>query len=935
MILKHFSYKISVVVFSVVLFLLIGSGFNGDSYTFDQINVEAANQIIDEQEVIISPGLVEQKMHIEDQRGNQRISVLNVNLAESHLELSSSIPSNGYPNMEKLSEQAQFLTEESFSVIGGVNGDFFNTSTGETIGLYVHNSELLHPGSRERPALGVTEEGEPIIGYQTLEWMVSVDEQNVLIDTVNEAALMDHTLNLYTDEYTDSIRLKNDDQAYLVEGMSGEISEIGSITATCKVLSNDEIAVEEEQMILVSKGNKNDAISEACGEGSIDIETRFNEPWNNIKHAVGGNLILVESGEIPPLEDNSFNETVAPRTAAGIKSDGTMFFVVVDGRMPGYSEGVDIFELADIMKEMGAVDAINLDGGGSSTMISRLPGEEEVSVTNRPSDYDDGSEREVANGMFIINHAQTGVLNSIVISPSHLLMLVNSSIQLEAKGIDETYNPVSLEDEIKWSVDHGDISNTGVLTAAGVASNIHVKAQSENVEGDLTVEVIDTIDDIQFSQSELNMKRGEEVNLLPKVYKDGREVFVTADALEWSVSENVGEVTDDGTFIASSDVKQGEVTVSYGDVAATIKIDVGRLPVILADFEDGIEDWESSGASYSSIHVEQSTYPEPVRFGKHALKIDYDFTDMPGTSGVYAHPNEPIEIEGYPNAIGMWVYGDGNNHWLRSQLLDGNNNAFQLDFADELDWEGWRYVEAEIPGGKETPLKLDLPVRYMEIDQDKKDKGTIYIDNIRAVYSEVDDDLEAPIIKEVLPKENSLVSGNNLEVEALIIDDKSGVNPDSLELFLNGEQIEDDIVYENNKIYYQTAEIIDGEHTLSLLIQDHAGNLTAKDWSFEYKEEKGIDDDKDEGENDAENETSEEGKQQGNNENTENDDEDKDKEIEESVTENEKEDSEKEDMDNQLPNTSTNIYTLLLIGFIMFLTACMYWIYAVRRRNMN
>ena len=76
-----------------------------------------------------------------------------------------------------------------------------------------------------------------------------------------------------------------------------------------------------------------------------------------------------------------------PRTAVGVDRDGsTMFLAVVDGRQPGTSEGMTTFELAELMKEIGCWNAINLDGGGSSVMLLATDGEK-LKIMNRPSDF--------------------------------------------------------------------------------------------------------------------------------------------------------------------------------------------------------------------------------------------------------------------------------------------------------------------------------------------------------------------------------------------------------------------------------------------------------------------------------------------------------------------------------------------------------------------
>ncbi len=88
--------------------------------------------------------------------------------------------------------------------------------------------------------------------------------------------------------------------------------------------------------------------------------------------------------------------TRAPRTAAGVSQDGrTLVLMVIDGRQPGWSDGVTLSQLADLMIEFGSWDAINLDGGGSSSFIHD---DGTQRVTNRPSD---GQFRAVANHLGI------------------------------------------------------------------------------------------------------------------------------------------------------------------------------------------------------------------------------------------------------------------------------------------------------------------------------------------------------------------------------------------------------------------------------------------------------------------------------------------------------------------------------------------------------
>ena len=97
-------------------------------------------------------------------------------------------------------------------------------------------------------------------------------------------------------------------------------------------------------------------------------------------HAVAGNVRLLDGGEVLPRPDGREPGTARmndlhPRTAAGVTADGHLLVVTVDGRQPGFSEGLYLDELAALLLEEGAVDAVNLDGGGSTTLVADLPGD--------------------------------------------------------------------------------------------------------------------------------------------------------------------------------------------------------------------------------------------------------------------------------------------------------------------------------------------------------------------------------------------------------------------------------------------------------------------------------------------------------------------------------------------------------------------------------
>jgi uncharacterized protein YigE (DUF2233 family) len=118
--------------------------------------------------------------------------------------------------------------------------------------------------------------------------------------------------------------------------------------------------------------------------------------WPDVFETIGGNPTLVRDGEVAPAirtaEHTSFFDR-HPRTGVGTTADGRVMFVTVDGRRPGYSVGMTPVRFAKLFLALGADYALNLDGGGSTTMVVN------GGIVNRPSD---GNERPVSSALVLL-----------------------------------------------------------------------------------------------------------------------------------------------------------------------------------------------------------------------------------------------------------------------------------------------------------------------------------------------------------------------------------------------------------------------------------------------------------------------------------------------------------------------------------------------------
>jgi uncharacterized protein (UPF0333 family) len=787
-----------------------------------QIEMEVTPQTKPEVQVVPEPQQV-------DENDNNENAALNVS---GEMNEGQSAQSTGESRQSvseaELKEESQSATE-NIPPIGGEESASEPQSTGEP------QSGTAQESQQEDNAKSVENIDGSAVEEATKEAAPNnIAPQTFTINGINRERGA-NSIILFTPDYDVSTFTNQNGTEVILEGISGFLKTQGEVTATVKEILKDKgnTKLSEGQMVLSGEGNGKAVLEQLAPGDKITVRTTVNAPWDQLEEAVGGYHLLVQNGQ-PIVFSDPYSH---PRTAVGIKADGSVFFTVIDGRQPGVSEGVTLTELGQIMKDMGAVEAINLDGGGSSTFVARQPGDSNLSVVNIPSD---GGERNVANSLLVVSTAPKGELSHLTVLPEETVIFTGSHTTFQVKGQDQYYHPSEITGNVTWSVDQGlgQFDQNGVFTAGSTTASGKVTASVNNIQASANVKVVDKLDSISIYPTQLALGQGETAKIRAAGYINGMPVIVDEDAFSYSVEGNIGTIDEKGNFQATSDIASGKIKVSIGELVEEIKVDVGKPPIILEDFEDGITGWNKSGARFNSVNISAASEPEPVRFGEKSLRIDYDFIGQKGTSGAYAWPVEDIVLEGYPDKIGMWFYGANDGHWIRAQMRDGNGAAFPIDFTDQttgVDWEGWKYIEAEIPKGKTTPLKLDLAVRIMQTSDAKKNAATVYVDNIRAVYGKTNDDLINPTLTDAFPANGSTTPAYQPTISVIAKDNEggTGIDPSKIKMKLDGNIVPHTYDESTGKISYQPDSFLSGGyHTVSVLVKDGFENPAELTWSF-------------------------------------------------------------------------------------------------------
>ena len=311
--------------------------------------------------------------------------------------------------------------------VAGVNGTYF-TPTGDPVGALALDGELLSEPLDGRSALILPAAPErPLIARLRFRGRVTVNGRSRELDGINRTRGLipgcgGRGGDLPTSRPNAVVTCTDSSELVLLtprygarpprEGGVEAIVRDGRVT---RVRAPDSGPVPRDGLLLTGTGDAAGFLRDvALPRSRLDIELTLRAAGKPLDIAstaavLGPGPRLLRDGQVvvrsaagpegfaPPQAPSFFRTFVTgrnPRTLAGVRADGALLLVTVDGGRPGWSAGMTLPQAARLMRSLGALDAINLDGDGSSTMVVR--GE----VVNRPSDR--VGERPVSNGLFVV-----------------------------------------------------------------------------------------------------------------------------------------------------------------------------------------------------------------------------------------------------------------------------------------------------------------------------------------------------------------------------------------------------------------------------------------------------------------------------------------------------------------------------------------------------
>ena len=284
------------------------------------------------------------------------------------------------------------------------------------------------------------------------------------------------------------------------------------------------------------------------GTAMIGTQEEYETYKDQIQEGVGGfGAVLIHEGQVVAEKSSNYYNNRASRTAIGITADGKVVMMVLDGRQEPFSAGGSMEEIAQIMLDAGCVEAVNLDGGGSSTYLSKGEGSDTLQLVNRPSD---GYARSVATSLAAISTAKSSrEFDHANITSEYDYLTIGTSVQITASGVSNTGNAAPVPESAVWQVSDetvGSISEDGIFTAL---DNGQVQVQlmlDGNVVGEKTLNVV-IPDAMGFEKESMNLIFGVPTRLPLVAYYQGNPVAFSESDVELML-DNEKAGTFDGLY---------------------------------------------------------------------------------------------------------------------------------------------------------------------------------------------------------------------------------------------------------------------------------------------------------------------------------------------------------------------------------------------------
>lgn len=652
--------------------------------------------------------------------------------------------------------------------VAGVNGDYFNTAAeGAPMGAQVSNGVLMSSPSdlKGMYAFGVTKDRKPVIDQYDFAGTVTANGGqpfelsgiNLVSYSTESGKTYSHVdaMYMYTEAWGNAERPKNSatipSEALVQDGVVTKVSLGKALEGT--VPAGGYILRAHGTAAAYLKANLTVGAKVRTDYSLVSKTNGQKLDPNSLEVMIGGHTILVDNGKA-----SSFSRNVdsiggyRARTALGYSQSGQYAYIVTVQDNDG-SSGMSLTELQGLMTSLGIWKGMNLDGGGSTTMVTRPLGEEQAQLTFT-TEYGGEVQRSVVNGLGVYTTAPAGQLKGFTVSGKKQL-LIGETASYSVKGYDTYYNPIAASSiNPAWKSSNANVAVSGSTFTAKKAGTSTITATSGGVNSTLQVEVVgaDSLSALNLGTTSAPLRAGTTIPLpATATLKSGGTVSIDPSALQWEFIGFKGSIKDGALNVTSVDAgtKIGYAIASYEGFKSMLTLaDVQENS--WENFENvtyGVGFTGSPSAVTGSAQIKTGS-------GTHAnskvLRIDYDTTGGTGNKYAYANLNGSSgkTLSSGAGSMNLDVLGDNSYNWLRAEVVGADGKTVYVDLAKSLNFTGWKTLTVNLNqyGSIAYPAKLKriYVVNLAEGQDERSASGFVEIDNIKTMSAASAGSLDLP-----------------------------------------------------------------------------------------------------------------------------------------------------------------------------------------------
>jgi exopolysaccharide biosynthesis protein len=687
----------------------------------------------------VAPGITLTSFDVFGRTGWLRAHVLNADLGEESV---------GVDLIADKVSQARPLAQAANAqhAVAAVNGDYFDiTETFAAEGPEIQDGRVRKGSAQPSTVATVGADRIARLADLVITGTVTVAGTQRPLAALNSPSAPADAVSVFTPLWgTGDRTLIQDAGPYTELVVSG-----GKVTSVAGQLTGT--PVPEDGLIVLGRGAAAAQLATARPGDPVAVAfAPHSDAPATLRMALGSGAVLVRNGTAVDFPPSTGNDAPKPRTAIGWPAGGRrLLLVAVDGSA-NFSPGLGFDDMAALMVRLGAADAFMLDGGGSTELVARRPGDTAAGVVNTPSD---GSERPVPDGVGLFGREGSGRLRGLDVRPQADRVVPGLTLDVEVAGYDESWGPAPIGGRpVTWSADPGSLGRAehGVFRAKRPGAGV-LRARSGDARGEHPLRVLGDLHRLAFTQRAVTIDPGAAVEVrLTGTDADGFDAPVAPRDATLDYDRTVLTVTagTGGAFTVTGGADAGgrsaTLTATVQGVTAKLPVTVGLVDVALAELEPG-ENWTATAARGTASVAFVAAPDRPgAATDNHALRLTYDFTGQSGTSAAYAVSGAgPITLPAGTKKLALWVNGDGRGHWLRAMISSQGTTNVPFTFTTTVDWTGWRRVVGDLPAGFSDPVTL-LRLYIAETSQTNKNAGQLDFDGLAAQVGQQPDAADPP-----------------------------------------------------------------------------------------------------------------------------------------------------------------------------------------------